>query len=270
MEEPSAEHVRAPLSDYMDPHISSTVGQCVSVLGADAYGRSVYEIKPGALLPEEGSTEAALSTPMLTRLVHTGFEALKSEAARTAGAEAAGLTLVLDMSNVRLGFWLLIVLPALRDLMRTFDNDYSDSVSRVLVDCTAPTGQEKHALLQVVRPWTLFRPLLSDALQAKCIAIDEGRALLPALEEHVHALDPAAQSCARAIRLRLEWLMGSRRPPRSQLVAKGIIRPSDEDGAAFGGVGDGEVQSVAALRALVEESPRPPSTRSPRSPTGAA
>ena len=244
-------------AEEFDMRLSS----CVQLIGSDGSGCPVYCLQPGALLSDQ--TDGDLPAPLLTRAVRLGLEALRFELQAT-GADANGLILLLDLRSVRLGFWLLAMLPALREQMKIFEQHYPLCLRMVLVDCTSNADQEQSEpslLKQVVKPWMLFRPLLSESLQARCVVVDEAHELLPVLDAHIPTLDLASPTAARAVRLRLQWLLsGGRRKPRSHLLERGILRPWEEaDDPSFAGVGASEAKSVATLRAMLDEISAPAS-----------
>ena len=185
--------------------IEARLEACVSRIGTSGGGLPVYCVQPGELQPEDG--DDSLPSEALAWVARLGFERLRSEL-RDHAADAEGFTLLLDLRSMRLGFLLLTILPALRKLVHTFESHYPGLLRCLLVDCTA--GTLEHPLLP--RPWTLLRPLLSDATVATCVVLTEPHELLPALQERVSALVLATPTATRAATMRLEWLLGSRRP----------------------------------------------------------
>ena len=223
--------------------LDDKVMACVSHIGTDVNGLPFICVDPGTVLE---ASDDGVNTQLLLDGVARGFEALRRKL-RNRSADRMGLTLLLDLRSVRLSFLLLTKMPMLREIVQTFESFYPACLRCVLVDCTE--ASEQHLLLP--QPWTLFRPLLAESTRARCVVVSDAAALLPIIHEHAPTISPSSPTGLRAIRSRLHFLLGKQRPPRSQLVRRGIILPSEP--IPFAGVSAREEKAAATLRVIIEE-----------------
>lgn len=165
------------------------VSSWLSVIGEDAHGWPVYCIAPSAIAVDD---VGRVSDERVVAIVINAFETLRSEVRRL-GADDDGLALMVDLRAVQLQHIWNVGVRAVHGLITIGDTHFPEMIRHLLVHTACATD---HWLLP--RPWTVLRPLLSDATLSRTTSFRHARDCLPSLEEH-------------AAQLSLRWLS---QPPR--------------------------------------------------------